>query len=94
MMMDLSNFKYVVAMAVAKIGYRLGDDGVFYPVGGYTDDDNEAIKGPLEFNFDYVDLPYTIAGTYTDNNGKFNKVLGNVAIVDCNYFFDDLLDGY
>ena len=63
-------------------------------MGGYTDDDNEAIKGPLEFNFDYVDLPYTIAGTYTDNNGKFNKVLGNVAIVDCNYFFDDLLDGY
>ena len=36
-------------------------------------------------------LPYELAGTYANNNGKFNSVLGNVVIVDCNYFFDDLI---
>lgn len=83
--MDLSSFKYVVAMAVAQNGYELGEDGAFYPL--------EGNGGPLRFSWDYLELPYTVTGTYSSNNGKFNKVLGNVAIVDCNYFFIDLLDG-
>ena len=48
----------------------------------------------LDFNSNGSDtllLPYELAGTYANNNGKFNSVLGNVVIVDCNYFFDDLI---
>ncbi len=42
---------------------------------------------------DTINIPYTLAGTYTSSNGKFNSVFGNVVVVDCNYFFDDLIVG-
>ena len=35
-------------------------------------------------------MPYKVAGTYDSINGKFSKVFGNVAIVDCNTFHNQL----
>lgn len=37
-------------------------------------------------------LVYTVAGTYDKSNGKFSQIFGNVAIIDCAYFFYNLLD--
>ena len=37
-------------------------------------------------------LDYTIADTYDKADGKFGSVWGNVALVDCHYVFDNLLD--
>ena len=47
----------------------------------------------INIPWDDVILPYNVAGTYSENNGKFSQIYGNVAIVDCNYFYDDLLAG-
>ena len=47
----------------------------------------------IDIPWDDVYLPYTVTGTYIENNGKFSQIYGNVAIVDCNYFYDDLLAG-
>ena len=35
-----------------------------------------------------IEMTFNVTGTYDEVNGKFSKVLGNVAIVDCNYFGD------
>ena len=35
---------------------------------------------------------YTIANTFNKSDGKFGSVWGNVALIDCNYVFDNLLD--
>ena len=35
-------------------------------------------------------MPFKVAGTYDSINGKFSKVFGNVAIVDCNTFHNQL----
>ena len=37
-------------------------------------------------------MTYKIGGLYDEVNGKFSKVLGNVAIVDCNFFHNQLFD--
>lgn len=53
-------------------------------------------KTVLDLNIDFpwrdIQPVYTLAGTYDKTNGKFSQVFGNVAIVDCAYFFYDLLD--
>jgi len=36
--------------------------------------------------------PYTVKGDYEDPAGKFPSAFGNVAIVDCEYLYDELLD--
>ena len=62
-----------------------------YENGAFVHQDGSTL---LDFNSNGSDtllLPYELAGTYSSNNGKFNSVLGNVVIVDCNYFFDDLI---
>ena len=38
-----------------------------------------------------IEPVYTVAGTYDKSNGKFSQIFGNVAIVDCSYFFYDVL---
>ena len=35
---------------------------------------------------------YTLVETYDDSNGKFSQIFGNVAIIDCYYFFFNILD--
>jgi len=35
--------------------------------------------------FSNIELEYKLVGTYESVNGKFSQVLGNVAILDCNY---------
>ena len=44
--------------------------------------------------FDNLDLVmnFTIGGTYDDVNGKFGKIYGNVAILDCHYIHESLFD--
>ena len=32
-----------------------------------------------------IEMNFKVTGTYDVANGKFSKVLGNVAIVDCHY---------
>jgi hypothetical protein len=39
-----------------------------------------------------ISLNLKIAATYTDINGKFNQVYGNVGIVDCNYTLQAIID--
>ena len=41
--------------------------------------------------FDSLWLDFTIADTFDQANGKFGAVWGNVALVDCNYLFDQVL---
>ena len=36
-------------------------------------------------------MVYELAATFDKSNGKFSAIYGNVVIVDCNYFFDRLL---
>ena len=35
-------------------------------------------------------MAYKVGGLYESVNGKFSKVFGNVAIVDCNTFHNQL----
>ena len=48
-----------------------------------------ALNGIIE-DVGSVTLSYTVGGFYDEIGGKFSKLLGNVAIVDCNYFADSL----
>ena len=41
-------------------------------------------------NIDPVVMQFNVTGTYSEIGGKFSKVLGNVAIVDCNYVHNQL----
>lgn len=43
----------------------------------------DSLSADIDIN--NIELEFTIAGTYEDVGGKFSKILGNVAIVDCNY---------
>ena len=38
-------------------------------------------------------LNYTIDSIFEQGNGKFSLVFGNSAIIDCHYFFEQLIDG-
>ena len=42
------------------------------------------------FNLQNLLMEYKIGGLYDGVNGKFSKVFGNVAIVDCNTFHNQL----
>ena len=83
---DLQDVMHVVAK---KLDYSY-KNGAFY-----DQYEEEIVKlgnlGAESFG-DNLLLTYTLNATYAQNNGKFNKVLGNVAIIDCNYFFADVLD--
>ena len=37
-------------------------------------------------------MTYTIKGTYEDSSGKFSKVYGNVALIDCDYVVEQIMD--
>ena len=57
------------------------------------EDNEELLLDPItDIPFDKIEPVYTVAGTYDNNNGKFSAIFGNVAIVDCSYFFFDLLN--
>ena len=63
------------------------DDSGAISVAGTTDP--VSLNGIIE-DIGTVSMTMEIGGFYDEVGGKFSKVIGNVAIVDCNYFADSL----
>ena len=36
-------------------------------------------------------VPYRVADTYVEPEGKFNSAYGSAAIIDCNYLLDNVI---
>ena len=41
--------------------------------------------------FSEIKVPYRLAGTYSESEGKFSTAYGSVAIIDCNYILDNAI---
>lgn len=52
------------------------------PIAGVID----ALLNITEFIPDDLSHNFTLVDTFENANGKFGETLGNVALVDCNYF--------
>ena len=46
----------------------------------------------LSGNYTGYNLTYTVAGTYDAPDGKFSQLYGNVALIDCGYFVEQIID--
>ena len=74
--------------AASELGFEYSDDGkLLNRENGVTLDPTNDFP-----SFNDVLIEYEVVGTYDKTNGKFSAIFGNVAIVDCAYFFNNTLD--
>ena len=57
-------------------------------------EDSETVDPPPIPTIDnfVVKLPYQLTATYDEDYGKFGVLFGNIAVIDCHYFFDAFLE--
>ena len=70
--------------AATELGFEYSDGKLFKE--GVT------LDPMTDIPFSEVSIEYEVVGTYDKTNGKFSAIFGNVGIVDCAYFFNNMLD--